>query len=318
MGKKKLTFKILGNSDESISDPQEKIREINKLIQEMGISVHDKKINYQALHEDTNVGITELWGERDTQEDRVVVGELPEFLKLLEEGRTLALKRMVRCLQEIITHKKIGQYQGSTFCAVIIVGKKIYTVNLGDSSAFLVTVSLNGQVLTERLNKELHNPSDPKEKERIEALGHRIIAGRIAGMLAVSRAIGDNEFENEGLSHDPDIYIHHIEDNSSNQYIVLACDGLTEGDALTQPQIGHILATKQKKKPDDIAKELAFAAYEGGSMDNISVLVMPLDKDETRAKYMAVFDGHGGDQVAEELSRSFAETFKQAVTFYLT
>lgn len=87
---------------------------------------------------------------------------------------------------------------GSTAC-VAVVRKEInhhvlYVANAGDSRAVL---SKNGQA--ERLSKD-HKASDPSEQDRIKGVGGKIMDNRVAGGLAVTRALGDHAFKSFGVT----------------------------------------------------------------------------------------------------------------------
>jgi serine/threonine protein phosphatase PrpC len=140
--------------------------------------------------------------------------------------------------------------QGST-AVVALVDRKpdgrfdIVVANIGDSEAFLMFVHFqpfffvrcfvqtdenpcdlrnskaNG---TEELTED-HNGRNPNEVERIQALGGSVFAGRVRGMLAVTRSFGDSMFQEvivtphvsriEGLAPDP------------HNTLVLASDGVS-------------------------------------------------------------------------------------------
>ena len=71
-----------------------------------------------------------------------------------------------------------------------------------------------------------HKPTFKTERARIEKYGSFITedfgVGRVNGILAVSRAIGDRQFKTSGVISDPDIQ--QIE--SDPLYILTACDGV--------------------------------------------------------------------------------------------
>ena len=87
---------------------------------------------------------------------------------------------------------------GSTAC-VSIVRKEgnhnvLYVANAGDTRA---VISKNGQA--ERLSKD-HKASDPQEVDRIRSTGGKIMDGRVAGGLAITRALGDIAYKNFGVT----------------------------------------------------------------------------------------------------------------------
>ena len=98
--------------------------------------------------------------------------------------------------------------------------------NTGDSRAVLAR---GGQAVT--LSND-HKPYLPGEKERIEKAGGQVKFNRVNGDLAVSRALGDFvykrcesvAFKEQAVTAFPEIIVEEREE--SDQFIVLACDGI--------------------------------------------------------------------------------------------
>lgn len=88
---------------------------------------------------------------------------------------------------------KNGFNAGCTANVVLITQTTIYCANAGDARSVLCE---NGKALP--LSKD-HKPELQLERKRITAAGRRVIAGRVDGTLAISRAIGDWEFKNPKL-----------------------------------------------------------------------------------------------------------------------
>lgn len=93
----------------------------------------------------------------------------------------------------------------------------LYFANVGDSSAFL----FDEQAIPLTTS---HKPTNPKERERIIKAKGTVLMDRLAGILAVSRALGDFEFKDVGLISRPDQV--RIELRASNKWIIVASDGL--------------------------------------------------------------------------------------------
>ena len=103
----------------------------------------------------------------------------------------------------------------------MIVQKRVYLINLGDSRA--IGVNFEGKSII--LNEE-HTPKRIDEKKRIEDLGGWVIpiknVLRVQGTLNLSRAFGDKMYK-PFISCIPDV----IPININNfRYIILATDGL--------------------------------------------------------------------------------------------
>ena len=79
---------------------------------------------------------------------------------------------------------------------------------------------------------EDHKPENTKELERIQRSGGFVEDGRVNGMLALSRALGDFEYKgnsalqpaDQAVSAFPDVRIEPI--NPQTQFVLLACDGI--------------------------------------------------------------------------------------------
>lgn len=311
-------MKFMDLSGKEIENPQSAIHKRN-------IGSEGKKINYQAFQESTKVGIVELWGRRATQEDRVAAGQLFGFADLTEVERFTVLENTVMILQDIITQVNLG-HQGSTFCSTVIVGNDVYTTNLGDGTAFLCIVNHSGNVTLELLNTR-HNPDEPGEFERLKRNNILVIHKRLAGTLAVSRALGDQEYERYGLSHTPEINCHHVKTKEGEQaFIINACDGLTESDPACYPErielLKEIIKATYHKAPNEIALSLARAALDASVSDqypelkvgdNISVMIAKIDPQNKRATYMLICDGHGGDEVSDAASQLYDAVIKNQI-----
>ena len=83
---------------------------------------------------------------------------------------------------------------GCTSCVVLITKDTIYCANAGDSRACLATKK--GKVI--ELSHD-HKPDNEGEMKRVKAAGGFVEDGRVQGVIAVSRAIGDWEYKNPKL-----------------------------------------------------------------------------------------------------------------------
>jgi serine/threonine protein phosphatase PrpC len=101
----------------------------------------------------------------------------------------------------------------------------IYCANAGDARAVLCE---KGKALD--LSKD-HKPDLPQERKRIVTAGHFVEDGRVDGVIAISRALGDWEYKNTKLAADkmavsgyPDITKTAITANT--EFVICACDGI--------------------------------------------------------------------------------------------
>ena len=122
-------------------------------------------------------------------------------------------------------------------------------------------------------NSCIKGASPNSERKRVEKQGGKIIDDRINGILAVSRGFGDFDLKNKGLICEPHIFKRLIE--SSCYYCVIASDGVW--DTLKPDDVSKIcFANKNNFK--NIAKIIVDTAQERGSEDNISCIVVELNK----------------------------------------
>ena len=117
---------------------------------------------------------------------------------------------------------------GCTANTAIITPTHILCANAGDSRCVLSTKSRGAQPMSFD-----HKPHDELEKKRIEAAGGTVYMKRVDGDLAVSRTFGDFAYKQRSdlpdseqkVSNVPDV-TRHNRDNTEDEFIILACDGL--------------------------------------------------------------------------------------------
>lgn len=143
--------------------------------------------------------------------------------------------------------------------------KTLFVANAGDSRAILC--QNNGVV---RLSYD-HKASDPREQQRITDAGGPIVNNRVAGTLAVSRALGDNLLSYYVIP-DPHISVRDL--TNKDKYLILASDGLW--DVITDEETWDFVMKSSQKSCQVIAKELFDFAVQRGSTDNITIIVVSL------------------------------------------
>ena len=72
---------------------------------------------------------------------------------------------------------------------MLITGSEIYCANAGDSRTVMCE---RGQAVELSFD---HKPDLPEERNRIMKAGGEVVEGRVNGMLALSRAIGDFDYK---------------------------------------------------------------------------------------------------------------------------
>ncbi len=154
-------------------------------------------------------------------------------------------------------------------CALVcyIKGSSLYTACVGDSQAVLGR--REGQTLTAHLLSKIWKTSNKDEEERINAAGGWVSNGRVNGLLAVSRAIGDTDME-DLISAEPSV--DEIELGSDDELLVLGCDGVW--DFLKHQEAIDYL--EDLRDPWFGSGLLRDYAYYKGSKDNISTIVIRL------------------------------------------
>jgi serine/threonine protein phosphatase PrpC len=91
--------------------------------------------------------------------------------------------------KDFITPKTAPQ-SGSTAATVILMGRRLFAANVGDSRVVLCRGG--GQCV--ELTSD-HKPSRPDEAARVRAAGGFILHKRVMGELAITRAFGDKSFK---------------------------------------------------------------------------------------------------------------------------
>lgn len=98
------------------------------------------------------------------------------------------LKSCFQRTDDAIIHTDTGK-PGSTATTVMILGRRMYIANVGDSRTIM---SKAGKAI--RLTND-QKPTRPDETQRIKDAGGLVILGRVMGELAISRAFGDSDFK---------------------------------------------------------------------------------------------------------------------------
>lgn len=163
---------------------------------------------------------------------------------------------------------------GSTLLVALVHGHHLLVANVGDSRGVLA--DRRGQALPLSFD---HKPQQLKEHKRIREAGGFITFNgvwRVAGVLATSRALGDYPLkERRLLVAQPDVLTFDLSGGNGGgaACAVLASDGLW--DALSNEQAAS-LALQYLDEPLCGARELVVRAFNAGSLDNITALIVDL------------------------------------------
>ncbi|RNF25682.1 putative protein phosphatase 2C [Trypanosoma conorhini] len=185
------------------------------------------------------------------------------------------------------TGASCGSGGGSTLIAAAVHGRMLYVACLGDARAVLydgnTTIPMS----------EDHKPTTKREHTRILQCGGFVQFGRVCGILAVSRALGDYEFKFNGnrFIANRELMVSNVADvrqinlTDSSKFLLLACDGLwdvVENEEATQfvrdflsytPDVGSS-PEATKRALNNCCQKLAEFAVDRGSTDNVSVMLL--------------------------------------------
>lgn len=183
---------------------------------------------------------------------------------------------------DIQIFKNVKSEAGCTACVVYIQKNKVFCANLGDSRAVLYT---NNKVIP------LSYDQKPKEEAaRIKEAGGFIFGGRVNGVLAVARGLGDfglKNFTNENINTLDAANMKHPVSNRAevieqslgdkDSFVVVASDGLWDvlGNVDAIDIIKKDLA--QKKDLQTTAQHLVEVARAQGSDDDITAIVIKIN-----------------------------------------
>ncbi|WED42036.1 PP2C family serine/threonine-protein phosphatase [Legionella cardiaca] len=212
-------------------------------------------------------------------------------------------------------------------------GVNLVTATLADAASFAVIYGTEGQLLgVTRLNSVTHKPKNATEMDRIKSLGGSIIFGRVNGLLAVSRAIGDFDERLLGdnqaklVTSEATIDITNLptllnqkkipQSSVGSIQIITTCDGFTDAagidDKTAQEEyLARVLSEFNGGKPGqksekEIAQHLV-AAAKPSSDDNISVGVQTITLGQP--VLIGVYDGHGGHSTSHHVAENVGKIF---------
>ncbi|ODV92524.1 hypothetical protein CANCADRAFT_87718 [Tortispora caseinolytica NRRL Y-17796] len=194
--------------------------------------------------------VVESLSESFLQADR----QMSEQPSLKSSGSTAAVA-LVRT-----EHRQLGHYPLHTD-SQSTKARFLYTANVGDAR---IVLARRGKAL--RLSHD-HKPTDPDEISRIDNAGGLIINGRVQGVLAITRALGDLSVKDYVVSAP---FTTETELHSDDTMLIIACDGLW--DVCTDQQAVDIAS--KYSNPTEAAKALVEHALSSFSTDNITVIII--------------------------------------------
>mmetsp|Transcript_19256 Transcript_19256/g.50041 ORF Transcript_19256/g.50041 Transcript_19256/m.50041 type:complete len:479 (+) Transcript_19256:59-1495(+) len=174
---------------------------------------------------------------------------------------------------------------GTTACCVLLLEQHYAFCNAGDSRAVLVS---GGKVVFSTTD---HKPQDRRERTRIYGAGGYVFRGRVRGVLAVARALGDFAFK--GADHlgyaeqevtcAPDVVFVDRQPHR-DEFIVVGCDGVW--DVMSNVAVADLVAAHLARggTAESAASALVDAALQRGSTDNITAIVIQFVDGSVRVR----------------------------------
>ena len=212
----------------------------------------------------TLFGLFDGHGGRDAAE--FASSNLPRLLsERLKSGKSLEDALVAAFYDAQFDMRSWCLFVGTTAVLVIVDGMTLTVANVGDSRCVLCR---DGKAI--RLTVD-HKPDLPEEAAFIRSKGGVVRDGRVSGMLAVSRALGDG-FLGDAVNSTP--HIRRVDLTPDDAFIILACDGVW--DVITDQDACDIVASEID--PLIAARKLRDTAFEKRSFDNISVIVVFLSE----------------------------------------
>ncbi len=120
---------------------------------------------------------------------------------------------------------ELCEQAGCTACVAIITKTHVYVANAGDTRTVIAS---NGKAKDLSVD---HKPDLPTEKRRVTRAGGYVEDGRVNGVIAISRALGDWEYKNAGtraednmVSGYPEVMTEAL--RPDHDFLIIACDGI--------------------------------------------------------------------------------------------
>ena len=193
---------------------------------------------------------------------------MKEILPITPENADAKLKNLFLKIDNKVRENNFYQV-GATACIVYISrqnGRKtLYCANVGDTRCTLIK-----EFGSKRLSYD-DRASDENEYNRILKQGGIVFGGRVYGQLMLSRAFGDWELKNYGVSCEPHVVKMEIEEE--DKYIVIASDGVW--DVMEDDDAYGLY--KNANNSRELCNNIVQTSLERGSMDNISCFVIALN-----------------------------------------
>lgn len=210
----------------------------------------DRGLIHWALKDDPDIslfGVFDGHGEFGHLVAQFVIDTLPKSFEqqevsAIKENPEVSIKKAVEHCHQALRQSDIDfTYSGTTATFALKIGNKIWVANAGDSRTVLAKKTAEG-VKGIPLSED-NKPEQPKEKERILAAGGRVdplpgdpgedlgpmrvwLKDQDVPGLAMSRSIGDGVAASVGVTSEPVVAEHTIDND--DLFIIWASDGVWE------------------------------------------------------------------------------------------
>lgn len=199
--------------------------------------------------------------------------------------------------------------------------------NLGDSRIIQIVLNADGSVDADNTKRLTYDQEIGEGQFMLEQMVYHkggIVSyeagpARINGSLKCGGAYGDKEVGNVP---NEAVYSHTNFRSLVNQgkqvFVVASCDGLFEGDCLTEfsaAQIAYAFIKRSNpQKHEKLSEALLRSAIKNGSTDNVTSCVLDINsaiQNKNNSYSFAIFDGHGGDECAKVAQKAAKESMAQ-------
>ena len=208
---------------------------------------------------------------------------LPQFLvgaTAYGSGRLKeALIESYVSIDQHLKQKQPSEMSGCTAVSLLVTKTELLCANAGDSRCVLCR---DGRAVPLSFD---HKPNLPSELRRIQRAGGFVFRGRVQGVLALSRAIGDFPFkqrmgvpwEEQAVTCVPEVQSVSL-DGRRDEFAVIACDGIW--DVMSSQDVVNFVRTRlvRGEAPQAVCEQLMDACLAprplGLGCDNMSVIIL--------------------------------------------
>ena len=205
---------------------------------------------------------------------KIISQELKNNIIENSENMKNIIKNSFEKIDKEINNQNFKNETGSTGTVLLLYkdnnsksGKSLLCANVGDSKAYLIN---KNEI---KLITKDHKCCDPEEVKRIRGSGGIVFGERVFGTLMLTRSFGDKEMKKYGVLSTPDIFCQNIDEN--DLFVIIASDGVW--DVVEEDEIFKL--SQEKISSNDFSKKIIELAKERDTHDNISCIVIKLNKN---------------------------------------